>query len=75
MQFINHTAFVFYDLAQSAFKLPDYKVFEMTSQKGAAMSASDEWDMFHPAFTKQWARIAPAKSKAVKFYHTRNWLR
>lgn len=52
MQFINHTAFVLYDLAQSTFKLPDYKLFEMTSQKGAAMSTSDEWDMFYPAFKK-----------------------
>lgn len=40
MQFINHTAFVFSDLAQSTFKLPDYKLFQTTSQKGAAMSGT-----------------------------------
>lgn len=36
-QFINHTVFLYYDLAQSTFKLPDYKLFEMTSQKRAAI--------------------------------------
>ena len=36
-QFINHTVFLYYDLAWTTFKLPDYKLFEMTSQKRAAM--------------------------------------
>lgn len=46
MQFINHTALVFHDSALSTFKLPGYKLSERTSQKGAARSASGEWDMF-----------------------------
>lgn len=36
-QFINKTLFLYYDLAQSTFKLPEYKFFEMPSQKRAAI--------------------------------------
>lgn len=60
MQFINHTAFVLYDLAQSTFKLPEHKLFEMTSQKGAAMRASDEWDMFY----KEMGKDSPCKEQS-----------
>lgn len=36
-QFIRYTVFLYYDLAQSTFKLLDYKLFETTFQKRAAM--------------------------------------
>lgn len=36
-QSISYTVFLYYDLAQSTFKLLDYKLFEMTFQKRAAM--------------------------------------
>lgn len=78
-QLINHMVFPYFRLAQNTFKLPDYKALETTLQKRAAvlahlLSLTGSIQLCQHACSCYTATAKDSLRKAMKFYHSRNWI-